>query len=61
MLVLGCTRNPVAQTHAAPAMAQIGNEVHLTNVSAAVARKKQETHYSVFLFFFSSVYMLYNV
>lgn len=55
MQVLGCTRNPVAQINAAPAMAQIGNEVHLTNVSAAVARKTKK-HIIQFSSFFFLLY-----
>jgi len=40
--MLGCVYNPVAEINAAPAFAQTGNEVLLTNFAAAAARKTEK-------------------
>lgn len=52
MQVLGYTHKPVAQINAA---AQIGNEVHLTNASAAAARKTKKH-----VIQFPSFFLLYS-
>lgn len=44
MQILGYANNPVAGVNVAPAFAQIGNEVHLTNASAAAAARMTEEH-----------------
>lgn len=56
----GCTYNPVAEINAAPAFTQIGDEVPLTNTSAAALGRQRNGLFRGFLFS-SSVCMLHNM
>lgn len=60
MQILGCTHNPVAEINAAPAFTQIGDEVPLTNASAAALGRQRKGLFRGFLFS-SSVCTLHNM